>query len=216
MPHLTRPAINPTPNTKPPLLILLHGYGSNEADLFSFASLLNERFVVLSPRAPRALPQGGFAWFDLGFRPDGSLTHSSAQVLATHQHLIAFIQKAIATYDADPQRVYLLGFSQGAMMSAMVALTHPTLIAGAVMISGLIPDEVKSLIAPSEQLKTLRVFVGHGTQDEVVPIAQGRAAHTLLNSLGITHEYHEYPIGHHFSDEALDDMLGWLDAQLSD
>jgi phospholipase/carboxylesterase len=162
------------------------------------------------------LPQGGFAWFDLGFRPDGSLTHSSAQVLAAHQHLIAFIQEAIATYDADPKRVYLLGFSQGAMMSAMVALTHPALIAGAVMMSGLIPDEVKSLIAPSEQLKTLRVFVGHGTQDEVVPIAQGRAAHSLLNSLHIQHEYHEYPIGHHFSDEALDDMLGWLDAQLSD
>jgi phospholipase/carboxylesterase len=212
--HLTRPPTNPAPNTKPSLLILLHGYGSNEADLFSFASLLNEKFIVLSPRAPRNLMPNAYAWFDLGFQPDGSLTHASEQVLAARDQLIAFVRESIIAYKADPTRVYLLGFSQGAMMSALVALTEPNLVAGAVMMSGLIPDEVKSLIAPPHQLDALRLFVGHGTQDEVVPIAQGRAAHALLTAHHISHEYREYPIGHHFSDDSLDDILGWLDEKL--
>jgi phospholipase/carboxylesterase len=214
LPHLKRPHASLAPNTKPPLLILLHGFGSNEADLFSFADALDERFLVLSPRAPRTLLQGGYAWFDLGFRPDGSLTHAPEQVLAAQQGLISFIREVIAAYDADPTRVYLLGFSQGAMMSALVALTEPKLIAGAVMMSGLIPAEVQPLIAPPEQLKSLRLFLGHGIGDEVVPIAEGRAAHALLDSLHVQHEYCEYPIGHHFSDESLDDVLRWLDEQI--
>ncbi len=214
LPHLKRPPANPLPSAKPPLLVLLHGYGSNEADLFSFADILDERFLVLSPRAPQTLGQGGYAWFDLGFGPDGNLTHSPQQVLDARDQLIAFIHEAIEAYDTDAQQVYLLGFSQGAMMSALVALSEPTLIAGAVMMSGLIPDEMQPLIAPPEQRKTLRLFVGHGTHDEVVPVAKGRAAATLLTALNIAHEYHEYPIGHHFSEEALDDITGWLSVRL--
>ena len=212
--HLARPASAPTPHTQPPLLILLHGYGSNEADLFSFADLLDERFLVISPRAPRPSMSAGYAWFDVSFTPDGALSRSSEQMLASRNQLSAFIREAVTAYAADPQQIYLLGFSQGAMMSAMMALTEPKLIAGAAMMSGRIPDELRQMVVPSDQLAALRVFVGHGTADAVIPVAEGRATDALLNSLHVAHEYHEYLIGHHFSDESLDDIVGWLSARL--
>jgi phospholipase/carboxylesterase len=210
LPHLKRPSANSLHSAKPPLLVLLHGYGSNEADLFSFADMLDERFLVLSPRAPQTLGQGGYAWFDVSFTPDGALARSPEQMLASRNQLSAFIREAVTTYAADPEQIYLLGFSQGAMMSALVALTEPSLIAGAVMMSGRIPDEIQHMAVPSDQLATLRLFVGHGTADNVISVAEGRATAALLNSLHVAHEYHEYPIGHHFSDESLDDILGWL------
>ena len=212
--HLTRPASAPTPHPQPPLLILLHGYGSNEADLFSFADLLDERFIVLSPRAPRPSMSSGFAWFDISFTPDGKMTRSPEQMLTARNQLSAFIREATTAYAADPKQIYLFGFSQGAMMSALMALTEPGLIAGAVMMSGRIPDEIQEMVVPTDQLAALRLFVGHGTADAMIPVAEGRATDALLNSLHVTHEYHEYPIGHHFSDESLDDMVSWLSAQL--
>ena len=139
-------------------------------------------------------------------------THRSvaARGEASRQLLLSFIAEASAAYGADPARIYLMGFSQGAIMSASVVLTRPDLIAGAVLMSGRILPEIRPLIAPVARLTGLPLLVVHGTEDNVLPIDHGRASRALLESLPVQLDYREYPIGHTISQASRADVAAWL------
>jgi len=197
----------------PPLLLLLHGVGSNENDLFGLAPYLDERFLILSVRAPNTLGPGSYAWFDVDFTPQGPVI-DPAQAEASREALIDFIGEAITAYGVNPNQVYMMGFSQGAIMSASIALTRPDLVAGVALMSGRILPEIQSLMAAPEKLEGLPILVVHGVADTVLPINHGRASRQLLASLPVELTYHEYPIGHEVSQESLADVSSWLSAQL--
>jgi phospholipase/carboxylesterase len=116
-----------------------------------------------------------------------------AQAEASRQALIRFIDEAVAAYGADPARVYLMGFSQGAIMSASVALTVPELVAGAVLMSGRILPEIRPALAAPSRLAGLPILLVHGTADAVLPIQHGRASRALLENLPVDLDYREYP-----------------------
>jgi phospholipase/carboxylesterase len=198
---------------RPPLLLLLHGIGSNERDLFDLSPYLDQRFLILSLRAPNPIGRDSYAWFQIDYRPQESFINA-AQAEASRQKLIYFINEAVMSYGADPERVYLMGFSQGAIMSASVALTRPDLIAGAVLMSGRIMPDIQSKIAPPEQLEGLPILVVHGTLDQVLPINNGRNSRDILSKLPVDLTYHEYPMGHTVSEESLADVTKWLRARL--
>lgn len=207
------PLAHSSSGEKPPLVILLHGVGSNEADLFSFAPLLDERFFVASVRAPFALDYGGFGWFELGFSPQG-LTANLAQAAESHQKLLEFIDEITATYNLDAERVFLLGFSQGAIMSYALMLTAPEKLAGVVAMSGrLVIEHLPHLAAP-EQLDGFLILVTHGTFDQVLPIENGRAARDFLGKLPVKLDYREYEMAHQVSEESLRDVTVWLSDRL--
>ena len=197
----------------PPLLLLLHGVGSNEDDLFGLAPYLDERFLIISVRAPNTLGPGSYAWFAVDFTPRGPVI-DPAQAEASREALIDFISEAITAYGVDPNQVYMMGFSQGAIMSASVALTRPDLVAGVALMSGRILPEIQSLMAAPEKLEGLPILVVHGIADSVLPIGHGRASRQLLASLPVELTYHEYSMGHEVSQESLADVSSWLSAQL--
>ncbi|MGH9803297.1 MAG: alpha/beta hydrolase [Blastocatellia bacterium] len=200
---------------KPPLLLLLHGYGASENDLFSLAPYLDERFFIVSARAPVALRgMGGHAWFNLGFTPQG-ISVDPAEVEAARQRLHKFIGELIEAYDCDPSAVYLVGFSQGAMMSLAVALTYPGTAAAVVAMSGRLMAQTVQQIPDKDALIGLPVFVAHGTQDTVLPIGHGRETSRLLSELPIDLTYREYEMGHEVSAESLEDLTDWLREQLN-
>jgi phospholipase/carboxylesterase len=211
--HLVRQPARET--ARPPLLILLHGVGSNERDLFELAPLLDERLLILSARGPLERGQGGYAWFEVTFTPGGP-TINPAQAETSRQALIGFIDEAVAAYSADPARVYLMGFSQGAIMSASVALTAPELVAGAVLMSGRILPEIRPALAEPARLAGLPILLVHGTADAVLPIQHGRASRALLESLPVDLDYREYPQGHEVSQRSLADIAAWLRQRLDD
>ncbi len=198
---------------RPPLLFLLHGVGSNERDLFGLISSLDARFLILSLRAPYVVGPESYAWFQVTFTPEGPAINPT-QAEASRTKLIAFLQEMVVTYHADPHQVYLMGFSQGAIMSASVALTHPELVAGVVLMSGRILPEVQPLIAPSEKLQGLPFLVVHGTTDRVLPLAYAHASRALLSSLSVALTYHEYAMGHEVRPESLADVTAWLSQHL--
>lgn len=197
----------------PPLLLLLHGVGSNEHDLFGLAPFLDKRFLIISVRAPNTLEPGSYAWFEVNFTPQGPVINPE-QAEASRKTLITFLQEAITAYGANPEQVFLMGFSQGAIMSASVALTRPELIAGAVLMSGRILPEIQPSIASNEELNGFPFLVVHGTADMVLPISYGRASRKLLSSLPVDLTYHEYPMGHEVSQASLRDVTAWLTEQL--
>ena len=217
--HLVRePRSPPAPGRKPPLLLLLHGVGRNERDLFIFAPSLDPRFLILSLRAPNMLTPGSYAWFTVTPSPvsPGTNRINPEQAEASRQLLLRFIPAAVAAYDADPDRVYLMGFSQGAIMSASVALTRPDLVAGAVLMSGRILPEIRPLAAPAVALHGLPILLVHGTRDTVLPIAHGHTSRDILSALPVTLTYHEYDMPHTVTDASLADIAAWLTARLDE
>jgi phospholipase/carboxylesterase len=210
--HLFQPSRQPSASPSP-LLLLLHGYGSNQHDLIGLAPYLDPRFQIVSARAPYTLEPGSYAWFDLGWTAT-DITINFQQAQQSRALLVKFIAEALVAYGGDPARVYLLGFSQGAIMSASVALTEPNLVAGTVLMSGRVPEQIRPLIAPAEQLAGKPFLVLHGTADTVLPIQNGRASRAILATLPVALTYKEYPIGHEVSAQSLADVAAWLAERL--
>lgn len=199
---------------KPPLLLLLHGYGANEDDLFSLAPYLDERFLVVSPQAPVSLRgMGGYAWFNLGFTPQG-IAVDPAEVESARQTLKRFIDEVVVAYDCDPNAIYLVGFSQGAMMSLAVALSFPGTACAVVAMSGRLMPQTVTQITDKDALIGLPIFVVHGTRDNVLPISHGRETKAALLELPVDLTYREYSMGHEVSAESLEDITEWLKARL--
>ena len=212
--HLSQPPRRPS-SSRPPLLLLLHGVGSHEGDLMGLAPYLDERFLIVSARGPVTIGPGMYGWFHVQLDPVEP--HINAEE-AEHSRitLVLFIDEVIATYNTDPLRTYLLGFSQGAIMSVSLALTRPEKLAGVVAMSGRVLPEVLPKRAPTEAMRGLPILVVHGTEDVVLPIHHGRAARDQLSSLPVALTYREYSIGHFVSEESLTDVTAWLRQRLDE
>lgn len=196
-------------SAKPPVIILMHGLRSNEKDLFSFANQLPDSFLVISLRAPIKLGNDSYAWYHLSFE-NGKPTGNSIEAEASRLVIIDFINNLKNKYAFNEKRVYLCGFSQGAIMAYSIGLTVPEKIKGIAIMSGRLLEEVKPIIATKDKLKNLKVFISHGTNDNVLPISNAREANTYLKQIGITATYKEYPEPHTISNAMFVDMLMWL------
>lgn len=209
--HLVRePSIK---TEKPPLLLLLHGIGSNEEDLLGLADYLDERFFIVSARGLYTLGYGSYAWFHVQFTANGPVIEPE-EAESSRLALLGFIDEVVEAYGLDPERVYLMGFSQGAIMSMSLALTEPEKLAGVVAMSGRTLLEVLPKIAPPEKFQELPIFVVHGTADQVLPINYGRDTRDILSKLPVDFIYREYPMAHHVSAESLADVAEWLKDRL--
>jgi phospholipase/carboxylesterase len=211
--YLERPPALPMLDARPPLLILLHGVGSHERDLLRFADALDPRFHVLSVRAPLTRAPGSYAWFTVSFTATGPQI-APGQLDASRQLLSDFIGRVRSAYDADPRRVYLLGFSQGAIMSLTLALTRPELLGGVVAIAGRIPPEVLPWAVAPERTAGLPVLLEHGRQDEVLAIDWAHKARPLLDRQQIALTYREYDAPHTITQAMLADANRWLGERL--
>jgi phospholipase/carboxylesterase len=193
----------------PPVLILLHGVGSNEEDLFSFANQLPEKYLVVSARAPISLGGNSFAWYQVDFS-SGKPVFNFQQEEESRAKLINFISRIKEKYSANSKEIYLCGFSQGAIMSYSVGLTRPDLVKGIAVMSGRLLEEIKPFIAPKDKLQQLKVFISHGTNDNTLQINYARQSVAYLKSLNIIPAYKEYQEGHAISNDMLTDLILWL------
>jgi phospholipase/carboxylesterase len=193
-----------------PLLLLLHGYGSNEEDLVGLAPHLDGRFVCASARAPHALDFGGFAWFSIEWGPEG-VRFDYEEALQSLQQIYELLQGLCVQY--TPERVIVAGFSQGASMALAAALNQPQSVAAVAALSGVCGEEI--LPADRESVRGLPVLMTHGRADEVIPIAQARTSKALLEQLPVELQYREYDMGHSIDAACLIDFKEWLDKRCS-
>jgi phospholipase/carboxylesterase len=196
-----------------PLLLLLHGVGSNEQDLFGLAPYLDERFLVVSVRAPVVMGAGAYAWFNIEFTPQG-MRADIEQAKRSLELLPGFIDEIVKTHEADDKCVYVAGFSQGAMMSLALALTRPDKIAAVVAMSGRLPSLVLEQNPDQKALGGMPVLVTHGLYDPMLPIEEGRSIRKQLQALPVELTYREYPMGHEVNLESLRDISTWLSRTL--
>ena len=201
--HLTRePAGEPEG-----LLVLFHGRGADEHDLFPLLDLLDpeRRLVGVSPRGPLSLPPGGAHWYVLGEvgYPEPRTFHATYERAGRWLDSLGFA----------PERTILGGFSQGAVMTYALGLgrgrPRP---AGLVALSGFVPQVEgwePDLDSPPP------VVIGHGTYDPIIDVRFGREAKALLERAGADVTYRESPLPHAIDPRFAQQLPAWIDAALA-
>ncbi|PVZ19503.1 MULTISPECIES: alpha/beta hydrolase [unclassified Pseudomonas] len=199
-----------------PLVIFLHGYGSNEEDLFTLRQGLPADYTYLSARAPLQMSDGGYKWFS---SVPGAPEYDAVpeDLASSEQRLVAFVTQAQRKYGVDARHTYLIGFSQGAIISYQVLLKAPGLAAGFAALSGKMLPALRNALPHAEGQANLKVFIGHGTADSVLPYATAPRDQALLGKLGIEAQFHAYPsMDHTVSQRELNDLSDWLRASVGD
>ncbi|MEH6406043.1 MAG: alpha/beta fold hydrolase [Leeuwenhoekiella sp.] len=211
--HIIR---KPTVKTegKPPLLLLLHGYGSNEDDLFSFAPELPGEYFIISVRAPKPMVPSGNAWYTIHWDATDGKWSDDEEAIEARDLIAHFIDEAIVKYDLDDKNITLVGFSQGTILSYAVALTYPEKIKNVLALSGYINQEIIRLKPDKIAYNKLNIFASHGSVDQVIPVAAARLAPPFLENLGITTQLKEYPAGHGVLPQNFYDAKNWLEAHM--
>lgn len=207
-------------------LIVLHGLGNEGRD---FAPLL--RHIDLSavgpvrcvlPDAPmRTMSLNGtdmHAWYDAA--PPVASRHASQPTdeggLRASQRIVQALIEREEGRGMAPERIVLMGFSQGAVLALQTALRAPQRLAAVVALSGYLPLNARALQMESNIAnQRLPIFLGHGEHDEVISIDRARVARTVLQVMGHLVDWHLYDMGHEISDAELADIGAWLTGVLS-
>lgn len=190
-----------------PTVVLLHGRFGDEDVMWLFRRVIPRPWLVFAPRAPLAEPGGGFSWHTQPYGEWPELVAFDPAVAA----LTRFLEALPRLYNADPDRLYPIGFSQGAAVAYATALNRPGITRAIAGLVGFVPRARPEAIAG--RLNGLPVFMAVGEQDPIVPYAEAQRSAEALRHAGVDLEYHEYPAEHKMTAAGLDDLQAWLHAQ---
>ncbi|HEY3874106.1 MAG TPA: hypothetical protein VGM92_01395 [Candidatus Kapabacteria bacterium] len=213
-------AIQPPPNPLlekvgelTPALVVLHGYGTDEHDLLPLAEKIGVGYLVISLQGPIELNNGGHSWYDLaqtpsGIIPDDFSRHQSEDIL------LAALPRIIADEGGDPQRVVLMGFSQGAAMIYSLLISYNLKNYGITPIasinaSGYIPRDVVGMVS-EKRFDNFTFFITHGEYDDLVPAQALTEAAELLTAQGAKVTTRMQNCGHGVLPETVEEIQAWL------
>mgnify|MGYP000200434062 FL=1 len=196
----------------PPLLILLHGYGSNEQDLFSFAEELSDNLLIVSAQAPHSMGFGAYAWYAINFDAVNGKFSDLVQANESIDKIALFIDEVKTKYNTNPDKTFLLGFSQGAILSYALSFKYPNKVQHVIALSGYINDELLPKEIPSDI--TTDYYISHGTVDQVLPIDWARKAPLFLKEQNLNNEYSEYPVGHGVAPQNFYSFKNWIEKRI--
>ncbi len=189
---------------------MLHGYGSDENDLFSFASELPGEYAIISLQAPIRMQPFGNAWYNIYFGTNDGKWSDDDQAIEARELVVALIDEIIEKYAVDPDRITLLGFSQGTIISLAVALSYPEKVTQVVGLSGYVNEDILKEGYASNDFSSLRIYTSHGSVDQVIPVQWARKSEPFLKDLGIDVSYSEFPVGHGVAPQNFYEFLEWL------
>ncbi|MCD8454766.1 dienelactone hydrolase family protein [Tenacibaculum finnmarkense genomovar ulcerans] len=199
--------------TNPPLLILLHGYGSNEDDLFSFAQELPEDLLIVSAQAPYQMGGGAFAWYAINFDAVKGKFSDLEQAATSVTKIAGFIDKIKEKYNTNPEKTFVLGFSQGAILSYALSLNYPNKVQHVIALSGYIDENLIKNQQENTKITT-DYYISHGTVDQVIPVDWARKAPVFLEENNLKNDYSEYNVGHGVAPQNFYSFKTWIENRL--
>ena len=199
-----------TESTKASALILLHGYGSDENDLFSFAEELPDELFIISAKAPYTMQPFGNAWYAIHWDNNDGKFSDDLQAIKSRDLIVDFIDEIIENYPVDPENINLLGFSQGSILSYAVALSYPNKINNVVALSGYVNQGILKEGFENNDFSKLDFYCSHGSVDQVIPVEWARKTKPFLDKLNIKNAYSEFPVGHGVAPQNFFDLKNWL------
>ncbi|WP_114491598.1 alpha/beta hydrolase [Candidatus Ulvibacter alkanivorans] len=194
---------------KNPAIIMLHGFGSDENDLFSFASELPEKYHIISLKAPIPMQPYGNAWYNIYFDNTDGKFSDTKQAIASRDLIANCIDEVVEKYNTTKD-ITLLGFSQGTILSFAVALSYPEKVKNVIGLSGYVNEEILKEGYASNDFSNLQVYASHGTVDQVIPVEWSRKTKPFLENLGVECSYSEFPVGHGVAPQNFYELKDWL------
>ncbi|MCR8961336.1 phospholipase [Variovorax sp. S2] len=197
---------------EPWLLVLMHGVGSNEQDLFGLARLMPPQFHVLSLRAPYVLSPDAYAWFEFQVLANGERHINEEQERESRFLVGEMIASASQQLGVPPERVVVGGFSQGGIMALSLLLTQPAKVRAAMVWHSRLLPQVVPHIAPPEAFEGKALWVSHGSADNVIAPSAAQATRELARGLPLALSGADFPGGHEIRPAELQGTLAWLQA----
>jgi phospholipase/carboxylesterase len=200
------------PAERTPAVVLIHGRGADERDLLPIAERLPDALHVLSVRAPDRL-QGGYTGYELDLSAGGlhASQPDSDDFRRSLDLLHEFVEWAVDSYDLDPDRVGLLGFSQGAITSLSALIERPERYAWVIALNGYLAASHEEQVG---EVAGTPVFVGAGETDRIIPAERAERAVSLLREAGADVRFERYRVGHGTTPEEVGDVAEWVDERL--
>lgn len=196
---------------KSPVLIMLHGYGSDENDLFSFATELPKKYTIISLKAPLPMQPYGNAWYSIYFDDAKGKFSDDAQAIASRDLVVTCIDEIIEAYQVLEDNVTLLGFSQGTILSFAVALSYPEKVQRVVGLSGYVNEGILKDGYENNDFSNLKIYTSHGSADQVIPVSWAQRTKPFLEKLKIPCHYSEFPVGHGVAPQNFYELKDWLE-----
>lgn len=181
-------------------MLMIHGWTGDENSMWVFARNLPADYVILAPRGLHVAPQGGYSWRTP--REGTSGRPSLADLSDSAGRLLRLVDEYQAEAGMEAGPFDVMGFSQGAAMSNVIACLYPHRVRKVGILAGFMPAGMEEIVA-QKPLMGKPVFVTHGTQDNLVPIDRGRASMSLLEQAGARVTYCEAEVGHKVSADCL-------------
>ncbi len=187
-----------------PTVVMLQGRSGNEEVMWIFRKALPVNWLLVAPRAIETDPRGGYSWYVRMDEELGSLEHFAPAISAVER----FTRALPRIYNADPDQLYFMGFSQGAAMSYAMAMTHPTLIKAIAGLVGFTPTGIDAQIE-ARVLAGMPIFNAVGLKDERIPYAESVRSAETLRAAGADLTYNEYDTGHKLNRQGMQDLQAW-------
>ena len=196
----------------PPLLILLHGYGSNEEDLFSFAEELPNDLLIVSVQAPLSMGFGAYAWYTINFDDKNGKFSDLKEAKESIDKIAIFIDEIKKKFNTNSKKTFLLGFSQGAILSYSLSFFYPNKVQHIIALSGYINTE----LLPENISKEINTnyYCSHGSVDQVLPVEWARNSKPFLDTLSLNNVYSEYNVGHGVAPQNFYSFKSWIEERL--
>ena len=190
------------------VIFLLHGYGSNEEDLYSLKEFFPSNFITISLRAPISIGLDSYAWYSINFENDIDRWIDIDEAIRAKNIIVKDILLHLKDLAFTNERVSLLGFSQGAILSWSIGIEYPNLIKNILPLSGFYHSEItETNLIHKDRLNS---FSTHGINDQVIPVDWARRGLQSLIEYNINIEFKEYESGHEINNENLRDVIEWL------
>ena len=190
------------------IIFLLHGYGSNEEDLFSLKEFIPSNHIIISLRAPISIGFNSYAWYSINFENNIDRWINIDEAINSKNIIINDILLHVEDLGFKNKKVSLLGFSQGAILTWSLGIEYPCLIKKILPLSGFYHSEITNFNSNSKF--KLECFSSHGIHDPVIPISWARKGIEFLKKDNINIVFREYKSGHEINNENLRDIIKWL------
>jgi len=191
------------PNYAYPLLVFFHGQGGDEEQVLRLAPRLSRRNYICiglrgqQPVGRRADGRVGYAW--------GAEAPCTALL---EDYVFRAVEHTRRNYHVHSERIFLAGFCEGATLAYRLGLTFPDRFAGTIALNGCMPRQGMLLRLP--EVRQLRVLIGHGIANAIVPLSSARSDFRLLYTAGLDVHMHTYPATHRLHPDMLRDINRWI------
>jgi phospholipase/carboxylesterase len=193
-----------------PAIIMLHGFGSDENDLFSFASELPDTYHIIALKAPIPMQPYGNAWYNIYFDANDGKISDDEQAIASRELVVTCIDEIIEKYNVNSEAITLFGFSQGTILSFSIGLSYPQKVKNIIGLSGYINQKTLKEGYKENDFSHIHIYTSHGSVDQVIPVDWARKTEPFLKNLNIDCTYSEFPVGHGVSPQNFYELKEWL------